>query len=93
MSLQKDIDITSEKGHPSQNQLKGAITMTDEVRDNTKVEANEEKTQRQIADLQQQIKVIAAESDAFLASRRNEALETLRRVPYDAERPTILVKI
>ncbi len=85
--IQEALDITIEEGHRSQNQLKGAINMTDEVRDNTEVEANKEKTQRQIADLQQQIKVIAAESDAFLASRKNEALETLRRVPYDAERP------
>ena len=85
--IQETLDITIEEGHRSQNQLKGAITVTDEVRDNTEVEAYEEKTQRQIADLQQQIKMIAAESDAFLASRRNEALETLRRVPYDAERP------
>ena len=85
--IQETLDITIEDGHRSQNQLKGAITMTDEVRDNTEVEADAEKTQRQIADLQQEIKMIAAESDAFLASRRNEALETLRRVPYDAERP------
>ena len=85
--IQETLDITIEAGHRSQNQLKGTINMTDEVRDNTEVEANAEETQRQIADLQQQIKVIAAESDAFLASRRNEALETLRRVPYDAERP------
>ncbi len=85
--IQETLDITIEAGHRSQNQLKGTINMTDEMRDNTEVEANAEETQRQIADLQQQIKVIAAESDAFLASRRNEALETLRRVPYDAERP------
>ena len=85
--IQETLDITIEAGHRSQNQLKGTINMTDEVRDNTAVEANVEETQRQIANLQQQIKVIAAESDAFLASRRNEALETLRRVPYDAERP------
>ena len=85
--IQETLGITIEDGHHSQNQLKGEISMTDEVKDNAEVEANEEKTQRQIADLQQQIKVIAAESDAFLASRRNEALETLRRVPYDAERP------
>ncbi len=85
--IQETLDITIEGEHRSQKQLKGEISMTDEVRDNTEVEANAEETQRQIANLQQQIKVIAAESDAFLASRRNEALETLRRVPYDAERP------
>ena len=85
--IQEALDITIEEGHRSPNELKGEISMTAEVRDDTKVEANEEETQRQIADLQQQIKVIAAESDAFLASRRNEALETLRRVPCDVERP------
>ena len=85
--IQETLDITIEVGHRSQNPLKGEISMTNEVKDTTKVEANAEETQRQIANLQQQIKVIAAESDAFLASRRNEALETLRRVPYDAERP------
>ena len=85
--IQEALDITIEEGHRSPNELKGEISMTAEVRDDTEVEANEEETQRQIADLQQQLKVIAAESDAFLASRRNEALETLRRVPYDVERP------
>lgn len=85
--IQETLDITIEDGHRSQKQLKGEISMTNEAKDTTKVESNEEETQRQIADLQQQIKVIAAESDASLASKRNEALETLRRVPYDAERP------
>ena len=85
--IQEALDITIEEGHRSQRQLKGEISMTAEVRDEAKIEANEEKTQRQIADLQQQIKDIAADSDAFLVSRRNEAVETLRRVPYDAERP------
>ncbi len=85
--IQEALDITIEAGHRSQKQLKGEINMTNEVRDEAKIEVDAEETQRQIAELQQQIKVIAAESDAFLASRRNEALETLRRVPYDAERP------
>ena len=85
--IQEALDITIEEEQRSQKQLKGEISMTNEVRDEAKIEANSEETHRQIADLQQQIKVIAAESDAFLASRRNEALETLRRVPYDAERP------
>ena len=85
--IQETLDITIEAGPRSQNQLKGEISMTKEVRDEPKIEANAEETQCQIADLQQQIKVITAESDAFLASRTNDALETLRRVPYDAERP------
>ena len=85
--IQEALDITIEEEHRSQKQLKGEINMTAEVRDNTEVESNVEETHRQVADLQQQIKIITAESDAFLASRRNEALETLRRIPYDAERP------
>ncbi len=85
--IQEALDITIEGEHHSQKQLKGEINMTNEVKDEAKIEVDTEETQRQIAELQQQIKVIAAESDAFLASRRNEALETLRRVPYDAERP------
>ena len=85
--IQEALDITIEEGHRSQKQLKGEINMTNEVKDEAKIEVDTEETQRQIAELQQQIKVIAAESDAFLASRKNEALETLRRVPYDVERP------
>ena len=85
--IQEALDITIEGEHRSQKQLKGEISMTKEVRDNTEVEASEEKTQRQIADLQQQINAIAAESDASLASRRSEALETLRQLPHNAERP------
>ena len=85
--IQEALDITIEGAHRFQKQLKGEINMTNELRDEAKIEVDAEETQRQIADLQQQIKVIAAESDAFLVSRRNEALEILRRVPYDAERP------
>ena len=85
--IQEVLDITTEGEHRSQKQLKEEISMTNEVRDEAKIDANAEETQRQIADLQNQINAIAAESDASLASRRSEALEILRRVPYDAERP------
>ena len=85
--IQEALDITIEDGHRSQHQLKGEINMTNEVRDEAKIEANAEETQRQIADLQNQINAIAAESDASLVSKRNEALETLRRLPHNTERP------
>ena len=85
--IQETLDITTEGGHHSQKQLKGEISVTQEVKDEARIEVDAEETQRQIADLQNQINAIAAESDASLASKRNEALETLRRVPYDAERP------
>ena len=85
--IQEALDITIEEGHRSQNQLKGEISMTKEVRDESRIEAKAEETQGQIADLQNQINVITDELDVSLASKRNKALETLRRVPYDAERP------
>ena len=85
--IQEALDITIEDGHRSQKQLKGEISMTKEVRDESTIEANAEETQHQIADLQNQINAITDELDVSLASKRNEALETLRRVPYDAERP------
>ena len=85
--IQEVLEITTEGEQHPQNQLKGEINMTMEVRDEAKIEANAEEMQRQIADLQAQIKVLAAESDASLASRRNEALETLRQLPHNAERP------
>ena len=85
--IQETLDITIEDGHRSQRQLKGEINMTAEVKDEAKIEVDAEETQRQIADLQNQINAIAAESDGSLASKRNEALETLRRVPHNAERP------
>ncbi len=85
--IQEALDITIEGGHRSQHQLKGEINMTNEVKDETKIEVDAEETQRQIADLQNQINAIAAESDASLASKRNEALETLHRLPHNAERP------
>ena len=85
--IQEALDITIEDGHRSQRQLKGEINMTAEVKDEAKIEVDAEETQRQIADLQNQINAIAAESDASLASKRNDALETLRRVPHNAERP------
>ena len=85
--IQEVLEITTEGEQHPQKQLKGEINMTMEVRDEAKIEANAEETQRQIADLQNQINAIAAESDASLASRRNEALETLRQLPHNAERP------
>ena len=80
--IQEALDITIEGGQRSQHQLKGEINMTNEVRDEAKIEADAEETQRQIADLQNQINAIAAESDVSLASKRNEALETLHRLPH-----------
>ena len=61
--------------------------MAKEARDESKVEARLTEIQRQIADLQKQIKVIEYESDAYLNSRKKDAVSTLLRLPYDAEAP------
>ena len=81
------LDITTEAGHYAQNQLKGETTMTKEVRDESKLRASLEEMQRQIADLQEQLQVIADESDAFLDAEKREAVSTLCRLPQNAEGP------
>ena len=91
--IQEALDITSEQRHHSQKQTKGEISMTEEMRDEAKVEARLKELQHQIADLQKEIRGIAAESDAFhpddgrfLDPERSEALNTLCRLPNNAER-------
>ena len=59
-----NITTTTEDEHRSQRQLKGEPIMTNEVRNGSEVDARLEKMQRQITDLQEQIKGIAANSDA-----------------------------
>ena len=81
--IQEALDITTEGKHRSQNQLEGEINMADE----NKLTANLEEMQRQIADLQEQLLVIADESDAFLNAEKREAMSTLCRLPHNAERP------
>ena len=59
-----NITTTTEGEHRSQRQLKGETIMTNEVRNGSEVDARLEEMQRQITDLQDQIKGIAANSDA-----------------------------
>lgn len=61
--------------------------MTEETRDESKITATLEEMQRQIADLQEQLRVIADESDAFLDTEKKEAISTLCRIPLNAESP------
>ncbi len=81
--IQEALDIITEGKHHSQNQLKGEISMANE----NKLTAGLEEMQRQIADLQEQLQVIANESDAFLNAEKREAMSTLCRLPHNAERP------
>ena len=81
--IQEALDITTDGKHLSQNQLKGETIMADE----NKLTANLEEMQRQISDLQEQLQVVADESDAFLNAEKREAMSTLCRLPHNAERP------
>ena len=85
--IQEALDITTEREYRSQSQLKGEIKMADETRDESKITASLEEMQHQIADLREQLQVIAFESDAFLDSEKKEAYSTLCRLPHNAERP------
>ena len=78
--IQEALDITIEGGHRSEKQLKGETIMTDETRDEPYT-ASLEEMQRQIVDLQEQLRVIADESDAFLNAEKREAMSTLCRFP------------
>ena len=88
--IQEALDRTTERRHhPYQDQMKGEINMADEA----KIEARLKELQRQIANLQEEIKVVAAESDIFHADdmqfhdpQRSEALQTICYLPVDAER-------
>lgn len=62
--IQEELDITIQGKHSSQQHLKGEISMADEVRNESEVDARLKEMQRQITDLQEQIKGIAADSDA-----------------------------
>ena len=61
--------------------------MAEEMRDEVKIEARLKELQRRIADLQEEIRGMAAESDAFLNAEKREAMSTLCRLPHNAERP------
>ena len=85
--IQEALDITAEEEHRSEHQLKGETIMTDEVKDEGKHTASLEEMQRQIVDLQEQLRIIADESDAFLDTEKKEAISTLCRFPHNAESP------
>ena len=85
--IQEALDITAEEEHRSEHQLKGETIMTDEVKDEGKHTASLEEMQRQIVDLQEQLRIIADESDAFLDTEKKEAISTLCRLPHNAESP------
>ena len=87
LMIREALDITTEGEHYTQNRLEGETTMTKEVRSESKLRTSLEEMQHQIADLQEQLQVIADESDAFLDAEKREAVSTLCRLPHNAESP------
>jgi len=92
--IQEVLDITTEGRHHSHEEMKGEPRMAKETRDEAKIEARLKELQRQIADLQQEIRTIASQSDSFHADNmefhdpeKSEALRTLCRLPITTERP------
>ena len=85
--IQEVLDIKTEGGHRSRSELKGETIMTNEVKDEAKVDARLEEMQRQITDLQVQIKDLAAKSDASIDSDKREALDALFQLPHDVKDP------
>ncbi len=91
--IQETLDIKAERKHRSQKQMQGENSMPEETRDEAKIETRLKELQRQIADLQAEIRVIASESDTFHADsmefhdpQRSEALKTLCQLPISDER-------
>lgn len=82
-----NITTTTEGEHRSQRQFKGETIMTNEARNGSEVDARLEEMQRQISDLKDQIKDLAAKSDASIASAKSEALQALLQLPHKAKDP------
>ncbi|RKU22779.1 hypothetical protein C6499_19455 [Candidatus Poribacteria bacterium] len=85
--IQEALDITIETEHHSQHQLKGDISMSDEVRNPSEVEAKLEAMQRQITDLQEQVNTIASNANASIDLGKRDALDALLRLHSDAQDP------
>ena len=85
--IQEVLDVTIETEHRSQHPLKGELNMADEVRNQSEVDTRLEEMQRQITDLQEQIKGIAANSGASNDSDKREALNALLQLSHDAKDP------
>ena len=100
-TIRAALDITTEAVSESENQLKGEISMANEVKDEAKVEVNLEEMQhsitemrdrvleleRELAAAQARLKIITKQSDASIDSDKREALNALLRLPYDAKDP------
>ena len=86
--IQETLDITTEGKHRSQPLSEGETIMTNEVRNGSNVDARLEEMQRQITDLQAQVKDLVANSDASIGERPTTASDTLFRIAADSDAST-----
>ena len=84
--IQEELDITIEREHHSQ-QLKGEISMADEVRNQSDVDARFEELQGQITDLQEQINAIESNLDISIESHKRRILNALFQLHHGARDP------
>lgn len=91
--IQETLDITDDGKYHSQKQMRGENNMTEETRDEAKIEARLKALQRKIMDIQEEIRVLATESDTFHPDnmefhdpQRSKALKTLCQLPISDER-------
>ena len=81
------LDITTNGEHHPQHPLKGEISMSDETRNKSEIDAKLEGMQRQITDLQEQISGIAANLDNSIRDDKSAALNALLQLPNDSKDP------
>ena len=101
-TIREALNITTEAVSESESQLKGETIMTNEVRDEAKVEVNLEEMQRSITEMrdrvlelerelaaaQARLKIIIANSDASTVERPTTASDTLFRIAADSDAST-----
>ena len=101
-TIREVLDITTEGKHHSRHRLKGETIMTDEMKDEAKVEVNLEEMQRSINEMrdkvlelerelaaaQARLEIITANSDASTGERPATSSDTLFRIAADADAST-----
>ena len=86
--IQEALDVTIERKHRSEPLSEGETIMTNEVRNGSSVDTRLEEMQRQITDLQAQVKDIVANSDASTGERPTTSSDTLFRIAADSDAST-----
>lgn len=101
-AIREALNITTEVVSESESQLKGETIMTNEMKDEAKVEVNLEEMQRSINEMrdrvlelerelaaaQARLKIITANSDASIGERPTTSSDTLFRIAADSDAST-----